>query len=64
MSARYMEMPKERHQVEDEENEEQEEEKKKEEMKVAKRAAKVGVGLQVVVAVVSWQSGEASCSRN
>lgn len=34
-------------------------------MKVAKRAAKVGVGLQVVVAVVvSWQSGEASCSRN
>lgn len=56
MSARYMEMPKERHQVEDEEKEE-------EEMKVAKRAAKVGVGLQVVVAV-SWQSGEASCSRN
>lgn len=55
MSARYMEMPKERH-------DKQEEKKEKEAKKVAKRAAKIGVGLQVVV--VSWQSGDASCSRN
>lgn len=57
MSARYMEMPKERH-------DKLEEKKKKEAKKVVKRAAKIGVGLQVVVVVVSWQSGDASCSRN
>lgn len=56
MSARYMEMPKERH-------DKQEEKEEKKEKKEAKRAAKVGVGFQVVV-VVSWQSGDASCSRN
>lgn len=57
MSARYMEMPKERH-------DKQEEKKEKEAKKEVKRAAKIGVGLQVVVVVVSWQSGDASCSRN
>lgn len=57
MSARYMEMPKERH-------DKLKEKKEKEAKKEVKRAAKIGVGLQVVVVVVSWQSGDASCSRN